>query len=160
MTLHSPNLLQKITNLKLDIIDHTKKKLHIFELTVPLQFITDITRYNCTVNCIEMSSTGFISKRNEATLTKLHSFARMKVSLPQQSKISGRYHSYNIGLNQEDPEFATLIPYLILLVYKSQKCGLQVCGKFKPLLLGSFLGRLSFYSPMSFESKVRKLSEV
>ena len=36
MTLHSPNLLQKITNLKLDIIDHTKKKLHIFELTVPL----------------------------------------------------------------------------------------------------------------------------
>ena len=36
MTLQSSNLLQKITNLKLDIIDHTKKKLHIFELTVLL----------------------------------------------------------------------------------------------------------------------------
>ena len=34
MTLHSPNLLQKITNLKLDIIDQTNKKLHIFELTL------------------------------------------------------------------------------------------------------------------------------
>ena len=58
-----------MTNLKPDIviIDSVKKKLHIFELTVPLTtnidqrnseksqkyapFVTDITGHSCAVNC-------------------------------------------------------------------------------------------------------------
>ena len=73
-----------LTNLKPDIviIDPAKKKLHISELTVPLTtnidqrnieksrkygpFVTDITGHDCTVNCFEVSSTGFISKRNNS----------------------------------------------------------------------------------------------
>ena len=33
-------------------------------------------RYVCTVNCFEVSSQGFINKRNKGTLTTLHSFIR------------------------------------------------------------------------------------
>ena len=62
------------------------------ELTVPLTtnidqrnsektqkyttFLTDITNYTCTLNCIEVSSTGYINARNKSTLTTLHSFLR------------------------------------------------------------------------------------
>ena len=83
-----------ITNLKPDIviIDNEKKILHIYELTVPLtvnidqrnvektqkysHFITDITGFSCTVNCFEVSSTGFINKRKKSALLTLHKFKK------------------------------------------------------------------------------------
>ena len=79
-----------LTNLKPDvvIIDPVKKRLNIFELTVPLTsnidqrhseksrkyapFVTDITEHSTTVNCFEISSTGFITKSNRSTLNTLH----------------------------------------------------------------------------------------
>ena len=81
-----------VTNLKQDIVivNELKQKLHIYELTVPLNsnidarhqektqkytpFITDITGITCKLNCFEVSSTGFISTRNKEILVKLHSF--------------------------------------------------------------------------------------
>ena len=39
-------------------------------------FITDITGYKCTLNCFEISSTGFINSRNRDTLHTLHSFMK------------------------------------------------------------------------------------
>ena len=78
-----------VTRLKPDIVivDEIKKKLHIYELTVPLNmnidqrnrektqkytpFLTDITNYTCTLNCFEVSSTGYINPRNKLTLTTL-----------------------------------------------------------------------------------------
>ena len=108
-----------ITNLKPDIviIDNDKKILHIFELTVPLAtnidqrnaektqkyspFITDTT-----VNCFEVSSTGFVSKRNKSTLTTLHKF--MKQDMKRSTFFSNLnslawYGSYKIWLTREDP---------------------------------------------------------
>ena len=38
--------------------------------------LTEITGCDCKVNCFEVSSTGFILKRNNPTLTTLHSFIR------------------------------------------------------------------------------------
>ena len=125
-----------LTNLKPDIviIDPAKKKLHIFELTVPLTtnidqrnieksrkyapFVTDITGHDCTVNCFEVSSTGFISKRNNSTLTTLHSFMRKDM---KKSKFLNNlnalawYGSYKIWLTRDDPNFADppfLIPHI------------------------------------------------
>ena len=39
-------------------------------------FLTDITNYTCTLNCFEVSSTGYINPRNKLTLTTLHSFLK------------------------------------------------------------------------------------
>ena len=125
-----------ITNLKPDIviIDNSKKILHIYELTVPLAtnidqrnaektqkyapFISDITGYACTVNCFEVSSTGFISKRNKSTLTTLHKF--MKQDMKKSTFFSNLnslawYGSYKIWLTRDDPTFADppfLIPHI------------------------------------------------
>ena len=125
-----------VTRLKPDIVivDEMKKKLHIYELTVPLTmnidqrnfektqkytpFITDITNYTCTLNCFEVSSTGYINPRNKLTLTTLHSFVRkdMKKStfLSNLNSLAW-YGSYQLWLTREDKEFATppfLIPHL------------------------------------------------
>ena len=125
-----------ITNLKPDIviIDNEKKILHIYELTVPLtmnieqrnaektqkysHFTTDITGHNCTVNCFEESSTGFINKRNKSTLLTLHKF--MKQDVKKSSFLSNLnslawYGSYKIWLTRDDPTFADppfLIPHI------------------------------------------------
>ena len=125
-----------ITNLKPDIviIDNSKKILHIYELTVPLAtnidqrnaektqkyapFITDITGYACTVNCFEVSSTGFISKRNKSTLFTLQKF--MKQDMKRSTFLSNLnslawYGSYKIWLTRDDPTFADppfLIPHI------------------------------------------------
>ena len=124
------------TNLKPDIviIDSAKKKLHIFELTVPLTtnidqrnieksrkyapFVTDISGHDCTVNCFEVSSTGFISKRNNSTLTTLHSFLRKglkKSKFLSNLNALAWYGSYKIWLTRDDPNFADppfLIPHI------------------------------------------------
>ena len=94
-----------VTNLKPDIviIDEHKKTLHIFELTMPLNrniddrnkektlkytpFPTDIIGYNCTLNCFEISSTGFINTRNKTTLNTLHTFIKKSI---QQINIHGQ----------------------------------------------------------------------
>ena len=122
-----------MTNLKPDIviIDSAKKKLHIFELTVPLTtnidqrnieksrkyapFVTDITGHDYTVNCFEVSSTGFISKRNISTLTTLHTF--MRKDLKKSKFLSNLnalawYGSYKIWLTRDEPNFADP-PFLI-----------------------------------------------
>ena len=127
-----------VTNKKPDIviIDSHKKKLHIFELTVPLTvnidqrnreksqkyatFATDITGYDCTVNCFEVSSQGFINKRNKATLTTLHSFMRRdikKSTFLQNLHALAWYGSYQVWLSREDPEFPDppfLLPHIDL----------------------------------------------
>ena len=122
-----------VTNLKPDIviIDSEKKILHIFELTIPLtsnieqrhaeksqkyaHFLTDITGYKSTVNCFEVSSTGFISKRNKSTLTSLHKL--MKQDIKKSTFLSNLnslawYGSYKIWLTREDPTF-TEPPFLV-----------------------------------------------
>ena len=129
-----------VTRLKPDIVivDEVKKILHIFELTVPLTvnidqrhsektqkytpFLTDITNYTCTLNCFEVSSTGYINPRKKLTLseslTTLHSFLRkdMKKStfLSNLNSLTW-YGSYQLWLTREDKEFAIppfLIPHL------------------------------------------------
>ena len=72
-------------------------------------FVTDITGYVCTVNCFEVSSTGFICKRSKFTLSTLHSFIRkdMKKStfLSNLNSLTW-YGSYKIWLTCDDPSFA------------------------------------------------------
>ena len=71
-----------VTRMKPDIVilDKHMKALHIFELTIPLTrniearhkekthkyspFLRDITEYTCSVNCFEVSSTGYVNQRN------------------------------------------------------------------------------------------------
>ena len=80
--------------------------------------ITDITGYNCTVNSFEVSSTGFINKRNKSTLLTLHKF--MKQDIKKSTFLSNlnslaRYGSYKSWLTRDDPTFADppfLIPHL------------------------------------------------
>ena len=79
-----------VINLKPDIVivDEHTKTLHIYELTMPSisniearhtektnkysHFLTDITSYKTSLNCFEVSSTGFVSSRNVKTLHQLH----------------------------------------------------------------------------------------
>ena len=80
--------------------------------------ITDITGYNCTVNSFEVSSTGFINKRNKSTLLTLHKF--MKQDIKKSTFLSNLnslawYGSYKSWLTRDDPTFADppfLIPHL------------------------------------------------
>ena len=71
-------------------------------------FLTDITNYTCTLNCFEVSSTGYISPRNKSTLTTLHSFLRkdMKKStfLSNLNSLTW-YGSYQLWLTREEKEF-------------------------------------------------------
>ena len=125
-----------MTRLKPDIVivDEIKEKLRIFELTVPLTtnidqrnsektqkyttFLTDITNYTCTLNCFEVSSTGYINARNKSTLTTLHSFLgkdmKKSVFLSNLNSLAW-YGSYQLWLTREDKEFADppfLIPHI------------------------------------------------
>ena len=125
-----------VTNLKPDIVivDNHMRKVHIFELTVPLTvnieqrnhekslkyapFATDMTGYDCSVHCFEVSSTGFISKRNKSTLSTLHSFIKKdlrKSSFLQNLHALAWYGSYKLWLSREDAEFPDppfLLPHL------------------------------------------------
>ena len=125
-----------VTNLKPDIVilDNHMKKVHIFELTVPLTvnidqrnleksqkyapFATDMTGYGCSVHCFEVSSTGFINKRNKVTLSTLHSFIRKdikKSTFLQNLHALAWYGSYKLWLSREDAEFPDppfLLPHI------------------------------------------------
>ena len=122
-----------VTRLKPDIVivDSYTKTLHIYELTVPLSrnidirhkektekytpFFTDITGYKTTLNCFEVSSTGYISKSNHDTLGRLHKLMRkdMKKSVFKTNLNSlAWYGSYQIWLSREDTNF-NAPPYLI-----------------------------------------------
>ena len=83
-----------VTNLKSDIVkvEKHKKVKHMNKLTCPPNMnidirnkektqkytpsITDITGFKCELNCFEVSSTGFISTRNKATLQNLYKLIR------------------------------------------------------------------------------------
>ena len=125
-----------VTNLKPDIVilDDHKKQIHLFELTVPLNrnikgrhdektqkyapFLTDITCFKPTLNCFEVSSTGFINPENHITLNTLYKFIRKdmtKSTFKNNLNSLAWYGSYKIWQTREDPEFSTapfLIPHL------------------------------------------------
>ena len=125
-----------VTNHKPDIVivDPLNKALHIYELTMPLSknidarhaektlkythFLTDITGYTTTLNCFEVSSTGFVNKSNHTTLDKLHKLMRkdLKKSVFKNNlNALAWYGSYQIWISRENPEFATppfLIPHI------------------------------------------------
>ena len=121
-----------VTNLKPDIviIDKVKKELHIFELTCPLEtniekrhldkqnkyahFVKDITAFTTTITAFEVSSRGFINKRNHQHLQALHRMCKAGIKLNTFKKnISSLsiYSSYHIWLCRSDPLF-TVPPYL------------------------------------------------
>ena len=122
-----------VTALKPDIVildDHTKK-IHIFELTCPgekyietrhikksnkyAHFHTDITEYSCIVNCFEVSSKGFLTKRNHTTLNTLNHFMKPDIKKTQfKSNIStiSLTASPHIFLCRNEPTFLAP-PYLL-----------------------------------------------
>ena len=128
-----------VTRLKPDIVivDTHTKTLHIYELTMPMManidarhnektnkyshFLTDISGYKCNLNCFEVTSTGFVSTRNQKTLHKLHSLMRkdLKRSVFMNNLNSlAWYGSYQIWLSREDPTFTSLsflIPHIGVL---------------------------------------------
>jgi hypothetical protein len=125
-----------VTRMKPDIVilDKHMKALHIFELTMPLtrniearhtektdkysSFLRDITEYTCSVNCFEVSSTGYVNQRNHKTLNMLHKFMtkdlKKSVFLKNLNALAW-YGSYQVWLSREDPNFVSpsyLIPHL------------------------------------------------
>ena len=81
-------------------------------------FLTDITDHKVILNCFEISSTGFINKRNTATLHSLHklmSKSLKRSSFMQNLNALAWYGSYKVWLSREDTEFVTppfLLPHL------------------------------------------------
>ena len=132
-----------VTNLKPDIViqDTQTKTLHIYELNMPLTrnidirhqektqkytpFLTDITGYKCTLNCFEVTSTGFINNRNKTTLHNLHKLMRKelkKADFMNNLNSLAWYGSYQIWLSRENPTFTSpsyLIPHLGTMVSPS-----------------------------------------
>ena len=81
-------------------------------------FPTDITTYKTSLNCFEVTSTGFVSSRNVKTLHQLHKLMRkdLKKSVFMNNLNSlAWYGSYQIWLTRNDPVFTIpsfLIPHL------------------------------------------------
>ena len=76
---------------------------------------SDITDYKCSVKCFEISSTGFINKRNHLTLNILLKFMRhdlKKSTLKNNINALAWYGSYKIWQTRNEPEFMAP-PYLI-----------------------------------------------
>ena len=79
------------------ILNKHLKTIHIFELTCPdetnidirnieksnkyAHFITDINDYKCTVSCFEISTKGYVTKRNHTTLNTLHKYIKSDIKL-------------------------------------------------------------------------------
>ena len=91
---------------------------HQEKLNKYAHFLTDVSEYTTTVNCFEVSSTGYISTGNNATLQTLHKFIRPEIKKTEfLSTLNSLawYGLYQIWLSREDPSFASppyLIPYL------------------------------------------------
>ena len=70
------------------------------------------------MNCFEVSSTGFINKRNKSTLSTLHSFIRKdikKTTFLKNLYALAWYGSYQVWLSREDAEFPAppfLLPHI------------------------------------------------
>ena len=118
-------------------LEHTKT-LHIYELTMPSMsniearhqektnkyshFLTDITTYKTSLNCFEVTSTGFVSSRNVKTLRLLHKLMRkdLKKSVFMNNLNSlAWYGSYQIWLTRNDPVF-TIPPSSFHILATSQ----------------------------------------
>ena len=109
-----------VTTLKPDIvvIDKARKTLNIFELTVPGEatittahklklekyehFVTDIQLYSVAINPFEVGShTGYISRDNKNSISRLHKFCKKDVTLKQFKKnisaitVLGSYFIFN-----------------------------------------------------------------
>ena len=88
-------------------------------------FLTDITGYKCTLNCFEVTSTGFINNRNKTTLHNLHKLMRKelkKADFMNNLNSLAWYGSYQIWLSRENPTFTSpsyLIPHLGTMVSPS-----------------------------------------
>ena len=121
-----------VTALKPDIVvvDEKKQEVHIFELTCPLErnieerhlfkqnkyahFATDIQSMKVTVTAFEISSRGFISKRNQTHLQSLHKLCKAGIKLSTFMKNISTlsiYSSYHLWLCRSDPLFVKP-PYL------------------------------------------------
>ena len=76
-------------------------------------FLTDITNYTCTLNCFEVSSTGYINARNKSTLTTLHTFLRKemkKTTFLSNLNSLAWYGSYQLSGSQGRTKSLLLLP--------------------------------------------------
>ena len=110
-----------VTKLKPEIVilENHMKALNIFELTMPLTrniesrhkdayFLRDITGYKCAVNCLEVTSTGYIRTRNqkntESTPKIPKQGSKTSVFLKNLNSLAW-YGSYQVWISREDPTF-------------------------------------------------------
>ena len=108
------------------IMDNHMKALHIFELTMPLSrnndarhkektdnyapFLRDIAGYSCSLNCFEVTSTGYVRTHIQKTLSILHKFLnndlKRSVFLNNLNSLAW-YGSYQVWFSSQDPNFAS-----------------------------------------------------
>ena len=121
-----------VTPLKPDIVilNKHKKEMHIYELTCPLErnieerhlykqnkyahFSTDITSFKTSITAFEVSSRGFISKRNQSHLHSLHKLCTPGIKLSTFMKNISTlsiYSTYHLWVCRSDPIFVQP-PYL------------------------------------------------
>ena len=108
------------------VVDKSKKSLHLFELTCPLEdninkrhldkekkyahFVTDLSseQMKCNLTCFEISSRGLITPQNHERLHTLHKYTRKGIKLSTFKKnISALslLSSFHIWLCRSDPLF-------------------------------------------------------
>ena len=115
-------------------------QLGVVQLGIVQMGVDHITGYKCTLNCFEVTSTGFVNTRNQKTLHNLHSFMRkdLKKSVFMSNLNSlAWYGSYQVWLSREDPTFTSpsyLIPHIALVTCPSDSL-LPLLPTFRPHLL-------------------------
>ena len=99
-----PELCVTVQKPDIVILNKHMKKIHLFELTCPLEkhiearhteksnkyahFVSDITEYKCTVDAFEVSSKGYILPSNHTTISALHKFTKPSITLSHSRRIS------------------------------------------------------------------------
>ena len=115
VTTHKPDLV---------IIDKKTNTLHIIELSVPFEqnieqrhidksnkyahFLTDVPLMNTSVVCFEIGSRGYVTTRNQNSLTNLHKFTKSGIKLKTFKKnisVLSVYCSYHIFICRSEPEW-------------------------------------------------------
>ena len=111
------------------IIDRKKKKLHIFELTVPFErnikqrhtektnkygyLVHDIPQYDVSITAFEVGSRGYIDSDNRKRLADLHKFCtkelKLKTFLDNISALSIN-SSYYIFCCRKEPQWSAVPP--------------------------------------------------